>query len=111
MNTQATREPALVPGYRGGDLRVYVCLCETCGQPLWGPHDCCHSARDVGSDGLGIGGAVRSTELARLARAALTAVGGPQLRRPLTLRRGPVAFVARLARAEPAVVAVAGRQG
>ena len=54
---------------------LYVYLCHRCGQPLAGPHDLCHSALHVGTDGLGVGRAVRSTELARLAGAARAALG------------------------------------
>ena len=55
---------------------VYVYVCERCGQPLEGPHDLCRSAVHAGTDGLGIGRAVPSTELAQLARAARAALGG-----------------------------------
>lgn len=78
MNAQPTDESALVPGYGDGDLGLYVYLCQRCGQPLSGPHDLCHSARHVGSDGLALGRAVRSTGLACLAGAARAALGGPR---------------------------------
>jgi hypothetical protein len=64
--------------YEEPDVGVYVFLCDRCGQPLAGPHDLCNSALHVGTDGLGIGLAVRSTELARLARAARAALGSPR---------------------------------
>ncbi len=57
-------------------MGIYVYLCERCGQPLDGQHDLCHSALHVGTDGLGIGHAVRSTEVARLAGAARAGLGG-----------------------------------
>jgi hypothetical protein len=55
---------------------VYVYLCERCGQPLEGPHDLCNSALHVGTDGLGVGHAIRSIDLARLAGAARAGLGG-----------------------------------
>jgi hypothetical protein len=64
-----------VPGYEDPGVGLYVYLCERCGQPLCGPHDFCLSAVHVGSDGFGIGRAVRSTELARLASAASAGLG------------------------------------
>jgi hypothetical protein len=62
------------------DLHAGYCvfLCERCGQPLTGPRDLCQSALHVGNDGYGVGHAVRSTELARLAGAAVAALGGPR---------------------------------
>jgi hypothetical protein len=79
MTTQATRKagsvPGHVPAYQDPSQGEYVYLCERCGQPLHGPHDLCNSALHVGADGLGIGHAVRSTELARLAGAARAALG------------------------------------
>jgi len=57
------------------DVGFYVFLCDRCGQPLAGPHDLCDSALHVGTDGLGVGHAIRSTELARLAGAARAALG------------------------------------
>ena len=65
---------ATVPIY---DDRVggYVYLCDRCGQPLGGPHDLCRSALHVARDGAHVGHAIASTELARLARAALAALG------------------------------------
>jgi hypothetical protein len=56
----------------------YVFVCERCGQPLGGPHELCDSALHVGVDGLGVGHAMRSSELARLAGAARAALGGPR---------------------------------
>ena len=67
----------LVRAYDDPVAGAYVYVCERCGQPLAGPHDVCGSARHVGSDGLGAGRAVRSTELARLAQAAAAALGRP----------------------------------
>jgi len=61
--------------YEEPEVGLYVYLCERCGQPLAGPHDLCDSALHVGTDGLGIGHAIRSTELARLAGAARAALG------------------------------------
>jgi hypothetical protein len=79
MNTQLTqRTAAAVPAFEEPQVGLYVYLCERCGQPLAGPHDLCRSALHVGSDGLGVGHAVRSTELARLAGAARAALGGPR---------------------------------
>ena len=78
MSAQPTPTRAGVPSYEDHGAGVYVYLCERCGQPLAGPHDLCHSALHVGSDGLGVGHAVRSTELARLAGAARAALGGPR---------------------------------
>jgi hypothetical protein len=78
MNAQQTPTPAGVPSYEDPRAGLYVYLCERCGQPLAGPHDLCQSALHVGSDGLGVGHAVRSTELARLAGAARAALGGPR---------------------------------
>jgi len=77
MNTQPTRRtPAAVPAFEEPQAGVYVYLCERCGQPLYGPHDLCHSALHVGTDGLGVGHATRSTDLARLAGAARAGLGG-----------------------------------
>jgi hypothetical protein len=67
---------AVVPVFDEPQACSYVYLCYRCGQPLAGPHDLCHSALHVGTDGLGVGHAVRSTELARLAGAARAALGG-----------------------------------
>jgi hypothetical protein len=61
--------------YEEPDVGSYVFLCDRCGQPLAGPHDLCDSAMHVGTDGLGVGHAIRSTELARLAGAARAALG------------------------------------
>ena len=68
--------PISVPVYEHPEVGCWVFVCERCGQPLAGPHDLCESALHVGSDGLGVGHAVRSTELARLAGAARAALGG-----------------------------------
>jgi hypothetical protein len=78
MNTQQTPIPAGVPSYEDPGAGLYVYLCERCGQPLAGPRDLCQSVLHVGTDGLGTGRAVRSTELARLAGAARAALGGPR---------------------------------
>jgi hypothetical protein len=61
--------------YEDPDGGCYVFLCDRCGQPLGGPYDLCDSAIHVGTDGLGVGHAIRSTELARLAAAARAALG------------------------------------
>ena len=63
-----------VPGYSDPERGFCVYLCERCGRPLAGPHDLCDSILHVGADGLGIGHAVRSTELARLAGTARSAL-------------------------------------
>jgi hypothetical protein len=77
MNSQPTqRTAAAVPAFEEPYVGVYVYLCERCGQPLHGPHDLCNSALHVGTDGLGVGHAVRSTELAWLAGAARASLGG-----------------------------------
>jgi hypothetical protein len=77
MNSHPTqRTAAAVPAFEEPHVGVYVYLCERCGQPLDGPHDLCNSALHVGTDGLGIGHAVRSTDLARLAGAARAGLGG-----------------------------------
>jgi hypothetical protein len=78
MSTQPAQEPAVTatPVFEEPEAGLYVYLCHRCGQPLSGPHDLCNSALHVGTDGLGIGHAVRSTELARLAGAARAALGG-----------------------------------
>jgi hypothetical protein len=78
MSAQPTPIQAGVPSYEDPGAGVYVYLCERCGQPLAGPHDLCRNALHVGSDGLGVGHAVRSTELARLAGAARAPLGGPR---------------------------------
>jgi hypothetical protein len=75
-DTNANPTAAAVPVFEEPEVGQYVYLCNRCGQPLTGPHDLCHSALHVGSDRLGIGRAVRSTELARLAGAARAALGG-----------------------------------
>jgi hypothetical protein len=54
---------------------AYVYLFDRCCQPLAGPREVCNSAH-VGTDGLGVGPAVRSTDFARLARPARAALGG-----------------------------------
>lgn len=69
---------SVVPVYQDQALGSFVFLCGRCGQPLGGVHDLCHSPRHVGADGLGIGHAVRSTELARLAEAGRAALGRPR---------------------------------
>jgi hypothetical protein len=74
MTAHEVTQP-VVPAYDDPITGAYVYVCERCGQPLAGPHDICGSARHVGTDGLGAGRAVRSTELARLARAAAAALG------------------------------------
>lgn len=75
MSARPTAGPAGVPGYEEPGLGLYVYLCDRCGRPLSGPHDLCDSALHAGTDGLGIGHAIRSTELARLAGAARAALG------------------------------------
>jgi hypothetical protein len=74
----AVPQHSVVPVYDEPERGCYVSLCERCGQPLTGAHDLCTSAIHVGADGLGVGHAVRSTELARLAGAARAALGGPR---------------------------------
>jgi len=77
MSAQSTRrDPAVVPAFDEPQVGVYVYLCERCGQPLDGPHDLCNSALHVGTDGFGVGRAIRSTDLARLAGAARAGLGG-----------------------------------
>jgi hypothetical protein len=77
MSAQPARPPAAaVPVFEDPDAGFYVYLCHRCGRPLAGAHDLCDSALHVGTDGLGIGRAVRSSELARLAGAARAALGG-----------------------------------
>ena len=75
MKAPSTPKHEGVPGYEDPGGGLYVYLCEHCGQPLSGQHDLCNSALHAGTDGLGIGRAVRSTELARLARAARAGLG------------------------------------
>ena len=75
MNARPAEEPAAVPAFEHPTAGVFVYLCDRCGQPLDGPHDLCTSALHVGTDGLGVGRAVRSTEFARLAAAARAALG------------------------------------
>jgi hypothetical protein len=75
VNTQHRDQP-VVPAFEHPTAGVFVYLCDRCGQPLAGPRDCCNSALHVGPDGLGVGRAVRSTELAPLARAARAALRG-----------------------------------
>jgi hypothetical protein len=75
VNTQH-RDQSAVPAFEHPITGVYVYLCDRCGQPLAGPAERCNSALHVGPDGLGVGRAVRSTELAPLARAARAALGG-----------------------------------
>jgi hypothetical protein len=76
LSPQPASTQTRVPGYEDPAVGLYVYLCERCGQPLSGPHDLCNNALHVGTDGLGIGRAVRSTELARLASAARAGLGG-----------------------------------
>jgi hypothetical protein len=78
MSAQPARPRAspVAPVFEDAEAGLYVYLCHRCGQPLAGAHDLCDSALHVGTDGLGIGRAVRSTELARLAGAARAALGG-----------------------------------
>jgi hypothetical protein len=61
--------------YQDQDGAYYVFVCDRCGRPLAGPHDLCDNPLHAGTDGLGIGRAIRSTELARLAGAARAALG------------------------------------
>jgi hypothetical protein len=63
-----------VPGYDDPERGLYVYLCHRCGRPLEGAYDLCKSALH-GGDGLGVGLAMRSTELAGLAGAARAALG------------------------------------
>ena len=62
--------------YEEPEVGCYVFVCERCGQPLEGPYELCHSPRHAGSDRFGVGRAVRSTDLARLAAASRAALGG-----------------------------------
>ena len=66
---------AVVPVFDEPEAGAYVYLCGVCGEPLAGPHDVCNSELHVWTD-VGIGHAVRSTDVARLARAARAALGG-----------------------------------
>ena len=77
MSIRPAQEPAVAaaPVFEEPDAGRYVYLCHRCGEPLEGPNDLCNRALHVGSDGLGIGRAVRSSELARLASAARAALG------------------------------------
>ena len=75
MNAPTTPTHESVPGYDDPAEGHYVYLCERCGQVLSGPYDLCNSSLHVGTDGLGVGRAVRSTELARLASAARAGLG------------------------------------
>jgi hypothetical protein len=75
MNSQPTqRTAAAVPAFEEPQVGVYVYLCERCGRSMG--RTTCATARHVGTDGLGTGHAVRSTELARLAGAACAGLGG-----------------------------------
>jgi hypothetical protein len=74
MSATATKAGG-APVYDDPAAGAYVYVCDRCGQPLSGPHDLCNSALHVGIDGLGVGRAIRSTELARLAGAARAALG------------------------------------
>ena len=73
MTAQELAQP--VPAYDDPITGAYVYVCERCGQPLRGRHDICGSALHVGSDGVGAGRAVRSTDFVRLAHAAAAALG------------------------------------
>jgi hypothetical protein len=66
---------AVVPVFDEPGSGAYAYLCDRCGHPLARPHDVCNSGLHVGTD-FGIGHAVRSTDFARLARAARAALGG-----------------------------------
>jgi hypothetical protein len=74
MNPPAAHRPS-VPVHDDPAAEYCVFVCERCGQPLAGPRDLCQNALHVGSDRLGVGHAVRSTGLARLAGAARAALG------------------------------------
>lgn len=69
------RDVGCVPVHEEPEAGLYVWVCERCGQPVAGAHDLCNSGLHVGTDGLGVGRAVRSTELARLASAARAGMG------------------------------------
>jgi hypothetical protein len=56
----------------------FVFVCERCGRPLARPSDVCRSADHTSAEGQGVGRAVRSTDLVRLAAAARAALGGLQ---------------------------------
>jgi hypothetical protein len=75
MNAGPNTRSALVPGYEDPGGGLYVFVCERCGWPRSGADDLCTSPRHAGSDGVGVGRAVRSSELARLAGAARAALG------------------------------------
>jgi hypothetical protein len=68
-------DSAGVPVHQDPELGTYIYLCHRCGQPLSGLHELCDSALHPGAHGRGVGRAVRSTELARLAVAARAALG------------------------------------
>jgi hypothetical protein len=70
--------PCGIPVHHDLEAGYCVFLCTRCGQPLTGPRDLSQSALHVGNDGYSVGHAVRSTELARLAGAAVAALGGPR---------------------------------
>ena len=76
MNGQHRDQPAAVPAFEHPTAGVFVYLCDRCGQPLARPHERCNSALHIGPNGPGVGQAVRSTELARLAHAARAALAG-----------------------------------
>jgi hypothetical protein len=64
---------ASVSADEGGERFVFVC--ERCGRPLAGAADLCLSNQHTnGSEG--VGRAIRSSELARLAATARAALGG-----------------------------------
>ena len=54
----------------------FVFVCERCGRPLAAAGDECASAEHSDSAGRGVGRAVRSSELVRLAAAARAALRG-----------------------------------
>jgi hypothetical protein len=54
----------------------FVFVCERCGRPLAGAREECARAEHTDSDGRGVGRAMRSSELVRLAAAARAALGG-----------------------------------
>jgi hypothetical protein len=86
VNARPRERRVVVGAFEHPTGGLYVYLCDRCGQSLEGPHDLCRSAAHVGSDGLGVGRAVRSTELAHPPpRAAMT----PRSRRATTRTGSP----------------------
>jgi hypothetical protein len=68
-------DPTITP-FEDATTRQFVFVCERCGRPLTAAGDKCASSEHTGPAGRGVGRAVRSSELARLAAAARAALGG-----------------------------------